>query len=189
MGQHVYQLGEDTIFKESLPHSSPVWCREVAAVVLTQKIYLEAVSLAYPYLFTWMQPSCMFADVDAVGQVEMPCAWPAGQPQSHTCLLCYTVPLLTWIFRKWILHLFICCRIKLSYMCMYPSFSPHLPAEHHFKHVNGSRSNPPASCVQCIFPLILLLPSLLDSTYPNFPRAVYPIIYSAAVHAMSLFFF
>lgn len=49
--------------------------------------------------------------------------------------------------RKWILHLLLCHRIKPYYMCMYSSFSPHLPAEHHFKHVNGSRSNPPASCV------------------------------------------
>lgn len=81
-------------------HSSPVWCREVAAVVPTQKICLGAVSLAYLYLFTWMQPSCIFAEMDAVGQVEMPCEWPAGPPQSHTCLPCCTVPLLTWIIRK-----------------------------------------------------------------------------------------
>lgn len=122
-------------------------CREVAAVVPTQKIYLEAVSLAYPYLLTWMQPSCILAEGDAVGQVKMPCAWPSGPPQSHTCLPCSTVTLLTWIIRKWILHLFICCRIKPSYMCINSSFNPHLPAEHHFKHMDGSRSNPPASCV------------------------------------------
>lgn len=45
-------------------------------------------------------PAAFFAEVDAVGQVEMPCAWPAGPLQSHTCLPFSKVPLLTWIIRK-----------------------------------------------------------------------------------------
>ena len=69
-------------------------------MIPTQKIYVEAVSLAYSYLFTQMQHSCVFAEVDAVGQMEMPCAWLAGPPQSHKCLPCSTVPLLTGIMRK-----------------------------------------------------------------------------------------
>lgn len=90
-------------------------------------------------------PAAFFDGVDAVGQVEMPCAWPTGLFQSHTCLPCSKVSLLTWLIRKKVdSSPILCCRIKPSYMCMYSSFSPHLPAEHHFKHVNGSRSNPPA---------------------------------------------
>lgn len=44
---------------------------QVIAVVPTQKAYTEAVSLAYPHLFTWMQHSCVFAKVDAMSQLGM----------------------------------------------------------------------------------------------------------------------
>lgn len=166
--------------------------REVAAVVPTQMICLEAVSLAYPYLFTRLRHSCVFAEVDAGGQMEMPCAWPAGPPQSHKCLPCSTVPLLPGIIRKDLGSLPVrLLRDKAPRVCMHSSSNSHIYCRTLLenKHVHGSRSNPLASCIQCMFRLILLLPSLLESTYPSFPGAVHPIIYSAAVHAMSLSFF
>lgn len=166
--------------------------REVAAVVPTRMIRIEAVSLAYPSLLTWLRHSCVFAEVDAGGQMEMPCAWPAGLPQSYKRLPRSTVPLLTEIIRRDLgsppVRLL---QDKVPRMCVHSSSTSHIYCRTSLgnKHVHGSRSNPLASFIQCMFRLILLFPSLLESTYPSFPGAVHPIIYSAAVHAMSLSFF
>lgn len=116
-----------------LPAPASVWLTPPPAAVQQT----EAVTLSYPYLFTWMQHSCIFTKVNAVGHEDMPCALLAWPP--HLIAACPAPQCPSW---QWLLEMnqgLTCLFIIFIYyllppcMWMLSSSNPHIPAEPQFK--------------------------------------------------------